>query len=356
MEDSLGEYAAKVGLDKEIQINVDAKTNANLTITKDVLQKLEESKLQLAIITESHAGIALPPGLFKKMSDSDLKVSIANIGKSKKSTLAITSDEYEFVLMSAEEEIAEFGGEEVEVRIPISNNMYHPQAFYYDEKKIKWLPVNSNNGNVVDVEKNDRVAFFKTPHFTKFKLSDAPVSKITVKPSRAQIEPGTELQLAVTASVNKKSVDVASADSGTTYQSSQPDVIAVDDYGLLKVSEEAKEGKRVTITVKNSSKTSKVYLTVAHKKVTSITVTPKRTTLQPGASEHLIVTARMSDRSTKDVTENKLGTKYKSSNEDVATVDENGVVTINEEAKKGQRVTITATQSGKTSKCYLTVE
>jgi hypothetical protein len=355
-EESLGEYADKVKLDNVIHINIGSKTKGKLTVASETIDSLHSNSLGLGIHTESRAGMKLPPGLLKHIGDKDLQVNIEKVGEGKRSSTVNASDEYEFELIAGGEPFTDFGDEEVTVSIPLNKKMLNPQAYYYDVKKKKWLLVKSNNGKVAEVAKGKDVAFFPTPHFTKFRLTDVAISKLAVEPSRVQMEPGAELQLKVTAVVNKKNLDATSADTGTTYSSSQPDIVSVDENGLVKVSEHAKDGKRVTVTVKNGSKTKKVSITVFINKVTGITASPKKTSLEPGTSEQLKVIAKMSDRSTKDVTAVTTGTTYQSSNEDIATVDENGVVTIKEGAKKGDRVTITVIHAEKTAKCTITVK
>ncbi len=78
--------------------------------------------------------------------------------------------------------------------------------------------------------------------------------------------------------------------------------------------------------------------------------------MDPGSSQQLSVVAKLSDGSTSDVTSTSTGTIYQSSDEEVATVSENGIVSMKEGAKQGEKVIITVTHGGKTSRCTITVK
>uniref|UniRef100_UPI0028E822AD Ig-like domain-containing protein n=1 Tax=uncultured Clostridium sp. TaxID=59620 RepID=UPI0028E822AD len=89
--------------------------------------------------------------------------------------------------------------------------------------------------------------------------------------------------------------------------------------------------------------------------VSSISVNPKAATILPGQQQQLAVTATMEDGNTKDVTSGSTGTTYTSADASIATVDENGLVTVAPTAAVGSTVNVTATNGGKTVTSEITV-
>lgn len=93
---------------------------------------------------------------------------------------------------------------------------------------------------------------------------------------------------------------------------------------------------------------------VADAGVQSISVTPKRASLLPGEKLQLTVTGKLSDRSKQDLTSVESGTVYDSNSSSI-TVDENGLIQIAEDAKTGERASITVKNGNKSAKVSTTV-
>jgi len=87
----------------------------------------------------------------------------------------------------------------------------------------------------------------------------------------------------------------------------------------------------------------------------SINIYPTTITLGAGQQQQLKVMGNMSDGSTKDVTLGSEGTIYTTSSSSVATVDANGLITVSPTAGAGFQATVTATNSGKSTSCIVTV-
>ncbi|MDF2682360.1 MAG: hypothetical protein K0R47_3550, partial [Brevibacillus sp.] len=93
---------------------------------------------------------------------------------------------------------------------------------------------------------------------------------------------------------------------------------------------------------------------VADAGVQSISVTPIRASLLPGEKLQLTVTGKLSDRSKQDLTSAESGTVYDSNSSSI-TVDENGLIQIAEDAKTGERASITVKNGNKSAKVSTTV-
>ena len=128
-------------------------------------------------------------------------------------------------------------------------------------------------------------------------------------------------------------------DKTVTWSSSNASVASVDQNGKVT----AKLGGNATITAKVGDKTATCAVTVIAY-VESVSLNKTTLTIAKGSSETLVATVKPDDATDKTVT-------WTSSNTSVASVDQIGKVT----ALKGGEATITATASGKTATCKVTV-
>ena len=129
------------------------------------------------------------------------------------------------------------------------------------------------------------------------------------------------------------------SDKSVTWSSSDDNVASVDDYGLVK----ALKGGECFITAKAGDKTASCSVTVTSE-VTSIVLNKTSLTIAKGASEVLVATIEPADATDKSII-------WSSSNDDVASVDDNGLV----KALKGGECVITAKAGEKTASCSVTV-
>jgi hypothetical protein len=173
------------------------------------------------------------------------------------------------------------------------------------------------------------------------------LTSIAVTPNPVNMEIGGVASLTVTGTLKDKSTYVVN--SGTTFASSAPSIATVDAAtGYVK----AIAGGNATITATHTGSGLKATTTVAVSslRVLSIVVSPASSTLAPGATQALTVTATYNNLTTG--TETSRST-FASSNAAVAVVDAAGIVTAI--GAGTAQITATHTASGKTASAAITV-
>ncbi len=185
---------------------------------------------------------------------------------------------------------------------------------------------------------------------------DKPIS-MNVTPASSTVPVGKTQQLTVELTkADGTKVDASLGTEGTTYSSSHTNIATVDVDGLVTVEAGAAVGQKATITVKNGTFTKYISITVGDDpdKVVAMDVTPLTALLSVGETQQLMVELTKADSSTMDGTPSVTGTSYSSSNLNIATVDADGLVTIEAGALKGQKVTITVKHGTFTK--YISIE
>ncbi|MBH9968839.1 Ig-like domain-containing protein [[Bacillus] enclensis] len=185
---------------------------------------------------------------------------------------------------------------------------------------------------------------------------DKPIS-MNVTPATSTVPVGKTQQLTVELTkADGTKVDASLSTEGTTYSSSHTNIATVDVDGLVTVAAGAAVGQKATITVKNGTFTKYISITVGDdpEKVVAMDVTPLTALLSVGETQQLMVELTKADGSTMDGTPSVTGTSYSSSNLNIATVDADGLVTIEAGALKGQKVTITVKHGTFTK--YISIE
>lgn len=173
------------------------------------------------------------------------------------------------------------------------------------------------------------------------------LTSIAVTPNPVNMEIGGVASLTVTGTLKDKSTYVVN--SGTTFTSSAPAVATVDAAtGYVR----AVAGGNATITARHtdSGLTATTTVAVSSLRVLSIVVSPASSTLAPGATQALTVTATYNNLTTGPETSRST---FVSSNTAVATVDGAGIVTA--VAEGTAQITATHTASGKTAVAAITV-
>ena len=163
-----------------------------------------------------------------------------------------------------------------------------------------------------------------------------PVTSVTLDKSSLTLEEGQTTTLVATVS------PAEATDTDVTWKSSNPEVAPVDENGTVQA---LSEGQAV-ITASAGGKSATCTVTVSKKTVpvTSVTLDRSSLTLEKGQAATLVATVSPEDATDKDV-------KWKSTNPEVAPVDENGTV----QALSEGQVVITASAGGKSATCTVTV-
>jgi uncharacterized protein YjdB len=167
-----------------------------------------------------------------------------------------------------------------------------------------------------------------------------PVTGISVTPATANVEVNKTVQITATVApanaTNKK----------VTWKSSNETVATVDANGL--VTGKAAGTATVTVTTEDGGKTATCAITVAAASVpvTGVSVTPTTASVKVNATTQITATVAPTNATNKKVT-------WKSSNETVATVDANGLVTG--KTKGTATITVTTEDGGKTATSAITV-
>jgi uncharacterized protein YjdB len=168
----------------------------------------------------------------------------------------------------------------------------------------------------------------------------AVVTSIAVTPNPVNMEIGGVRSLTVTGTFSDKSTYVVNF--GTTFVSSAPTVATVaGDTGYVTAISAGTA--TITATHGDSGTTATTTVNVSPLRVLSIAVTPASSTLAPGETRALTVTATYNNATTGPET---AGSTFVSSNPAVAVVDAAGVVTALSEGTA--TITATHTASGKT--------
>ena len=185
-------------------------------------------------------------------------------------------------------------------------------------------------------------------------ITIAPVSpsSLEISPKDLTMAPGESIQLqSVLKMTDGSSSDVTSS-AGTTYLSTNPEQVQVDQNGLINVSPDAEPGF-VYIQAQNGVVEDSVKITIPGEISESfLSIKPFSLSLSPGQSKQLYV--EVSEIGViKEITSGSSGIKYVSDNSSI-NVSENGLVFASPEANPGT-ATITINYNGIQSKAAVKV-
>ncbi|HIF9535338.1 TPA: beta strand repeat-containing protein [Photobacterium damselae] len=167
---------------------------------------------------------------------------------------------------------------------------------------------------------------------------------LAVTPKTSRIPAGFTQQLEADALLDNGTTVRVTTNSALTWSSSDTNIATIDAKGLVTG---LKKGS-VTITAKGvnadgSTVSDTATIDVTDALVQSLQVTPPSASIAKGLTQQYTAVAQFSDHTTQDVTSSPSLT-WSSSDEAIATIDNNGVATGN---KEGGPITITATLSDK---------
>jgi len=343
---------------KNTNIKAKAEVKPIVTLSRTVVEALISQEFGVSIVKREGAGIQLPPKLLKEIGNISLKVTIAKLTDvTLPSNVANASDAYEYTMQAEGETVTDLGKELVRLILPYDQSAKHLMPFYYDQKRRVWKQVTTAKGKAVEVKKSGKKATFETSQTGVFIVAEAGIQSISVKQKKLTLLPKESAQLEVIAKLADRSeADVTEGENGTIYQSSNKKVATVSKDGLVTIEEDAKAGARATITVKNGRKSVKI--SVAVPRIMSLTVSPKKASVEPGETLQLTVSAGLSDRSKRDVTKGEAGTIYKIAESDTkyAEINEDGLLQVYGDTPVGAAITITVKYGGKAVDYKVTIK
>ena len=175
-----------------------------------------------------------------------------------------------------------------------------------------------------------------------FKTKPIAVTGVTLDKTTLSLEEGATGNLVATVAPS------TATDKTVTFASSDAEIATVDNKG--KVTAVKPGAADITVTTKDGSKTAKCTLTVTAKSiaVTGVTLDKSTLSLEVGATGNLVATISPENASYKAVS-------FTSSDEAIATVDDNGLVTA--VAAGTADITVESLMDGsKTAVCEVTVQ
>ncbi len=181
-------------------------------------------------------------------------------------------------------------------------------------------------------------------------------SYLQVSPLTTVLHTGQMQQLKVVEINDSARKDVTPSSSGVIYSSSDTSIVTVSKDGLVQTTSNTEVFGTAEILVKYNDIEVKSIIKVSKPTVKSLTMAPAEEDLSLKNNKlQLVLKAFMSDGTTKDVSKGIDGTKYVSSNPDIAEVSENGLINVPLSAKSGE-VTITAKNGGVYTKSKIIVD
>ena len=174
-----------------------------------------------------------------------------------------------------------------------------------------------------------------------FKTKPINVTGVSLNKTSTSLEAGATETLSATVAPS------TATDKTVTFASSDAAIATVDNTG--KVTAVKAGNADITVTTKDGNKTAKCTLTVTAKQipVTGVTLDKSTLSLEVGATGNLVATVSPENASYKAV-------RFTSSDEAIATVDDNGLVTA--VAPGTADITVESIENGsKTAVCTLTV-
>ena len=338
-----------VTLDKsEATLKVGEKVQLTATVTpEDATNKAvvwASANEEIATVDET--------GLVKAVAVGETTITVTTKDGDKTASAAIKVESGAVAVESVALDITEkelLVGEELQLTATISPADATDKDVTWESSKKSVATVDAN-GLVKAVGEGEAKITVKTVDGGKKASATIKVSKphvdvtgVTLDKAEAQLEVGQTIQLTAT---------VAPADATNKeveWKSSNEQVAIVDANGLVKAI--AVGDADITVTTKEGGKTATAKITVIEPEppviaVASVELDITEKELKVGEELQLTATVKPDDATNKEV-------EWKSSNEQIATVDANGLVKAI--AKGEANITVTTKDGGKTASAKITV-
>jgi nitrogen regulatory protein PII len=221
----------------------------------------------------------------------------------------------------------------------------------YSTTDPKLLTVNSTGLLTVPAGAGSGFVFLEVTHGkikrqVKIKVNNGTDdSFLQISPLSITLHAGESEQMKVVEINDGVRKDITGSSSGITYTSSNPSLVTVTKDGLIQAASGDIQGTAY-IHVKYNDLVAKTSVKVSKPIVKSLSISPLEEDLSLTNNKlQLVLKAFMTDGTTRDVTKAAEGTKYVSSNQAIAQVSEDGLITIPPNASSGD-VVITARNGG----------
>ncbi|QRG66445.1 chitobiase/beta-hexosaminidase C-terminal domain-containing protein [Brevibacillus choshinensis] len=173
-------------------------------------------------------------------------------------------DPYTLYVWTNGKEMNSFGNTGVQLGLPVSSEAGDKLEAYLHRGKA-WMPVKEGRGKAGELIIEDDQAVFTAEMAAPYVIGEASIKSITVKENSLKLAQGEEVQLNVIATLADGSKEDVTKAEGIDYESSDPEVAAVDENGMIRVATDAKERSKATITVSYAGKTAQVKVTLSSK-------------------------------------------------------------------------------------------
>ncbi|MDR7314568.1 chitobiase/beta-hexosaminidase C-terminal domain-containing protein [Brevibacillus nitrificans] len=239
------------------------KAEQMMTLDEKLGELLWKNEVAVRMISPSTAWVEVPAEFLDKYRGKRIGLSLLPTEEQVENVLH-PGDPYTLYVWTNGKGLNSFGKTGVKLGLPFSDEAGDKlQAYMYRGKG--WMPVTEGRGKADELTIVKDKAVFTAQETASYVIGEASIKSIAVKESSLKLAKGQEKQLKVIAThADGSKVDVTEAE-GIQYESSNPDVVDVDEKGLIRVSSEAKTGAKANITISYAGKEAQVKVQIASK-------------------------------------------------------------------------------------------
>ncbi|WP_242774121.1 immunoglobulin-like domain-containing protein [Brevibacillus parabrevis] len=332
-----------------------ASQEPTVLLSEELVETLANQQFAVTVMAQSGASVKLPPAFFARYNAETIAVVVEeNEEATIPATFSKTSDAYDFRVFAGEKEIKSFAKGEVLIGIPYAYSSKKFTPYAYDAARKNWKAGATGKGEGYVKHDGEQVLFLTSTPGT-YMLAETKLRSLAVAQRTVKLEQGATYQVQVTGALTSgRKVDLTASEDGTTYSSNKPELIEVDEEGLITVLPEAESGSKATITIQNGQST--VKMTVSVYSLDSIAVSPAKAVVYAGETLQLKVKGKYTDRSSSDITKSSMGTKYSLDDTEYAKISENGLLEVSPDAPDGTVIIITIENGDKSITYPVTVK
>ncbi|WP_167568616.1 Ig-like domain-containing protein [Brevibacillus migulae] len=232
---------------------------------KSVVDSLIEEEFGIEVRQGEDVKLRIPETILAKIGAKELSVYMGrNREYALPSGMRKRSDVYEFSIQANGKAIPSYKAGAYRITIPYDQSGKRLNAYLYNDKSKKWAAITSGT-KAAEVERQKDKVTFTAAQLGKMGVAETNVQSIRVEKRTVTAKPGEELQIKVIARYADRSEADITLDSETTYQSSNTNILTVNEQGVVAIAKDVKDRSRATITIAHNGKMTKVYVTVRTK-------------------------------------------------------------------------------------------